>query len=252
MADPFADNFGEQQATPTTDAGANFLAQEENEIAALENQLLSSNIEEKPAESTQAQDLFGGDFMQTSEPAAVPEQQNDVDLLAGGDDDTPIFETTAEAQPVQEEAAPAVAIPLTSEPVISTPISNTMSSPAYDIQIEAESIRQWREENTARLAAADEKEAADKQNMIEQARKELEEWARQRKDTLEKTKAANRESEKAFIEERESRSKGEISSPSDIDWTKTSDLCDFNPKSSKGSKDTSRMRSLFLHLKEKK
>jgi hypothetical protein len=88
--------------------------------------------------------------------------------------------------------------------------------------------------------------------MIDQAKKELEEWARQRKDTLEKTKTANRESEKAFIEERESRSKGEISSPSDIDWTKTSELCDFNPKSSKGSKDTSRMRSLFLHLKEKK
>jgi len=255
MADLFGDNFGEQQPAAAQDAGMDFLAQEQNEIAALENQFLDSNIED--AQQQQPTETFEADLFGSSDPFGAQNtqvvQDNDIDLLAGGDDDTPVaetelFESMAE-QPAEVELM--AAIPMDESPIISTPISNSMSSPAYDIKIEPESIRKWREEFNQRLTSADEKEASDKQQMLDQAKLELEDWAKQRKDTLEKTKIANRESETAFIEERESRSKGEIL-PGDIDWTKTSELCDFNPKSSKGSKDTSRMRSLFLHLREQK
>jgi len=256
MADLFGDNFGEQQPVAAQDAGMDFLAQEQNEIAALENQFLDSNIEDAQQQQ-QPTETFEADLFGSSDPFGAQNtqvvQDNDIDLLAGGDDDTPVaetelFESMAE-QPAEVELM--AAIPMDESPIISTPISNSMSSPAYDIKIEPESIRKWREEFNQRLMSADEKEASDKQQMLDQAKLELEDWAKQRKDTLEKTKIANRESETAFIEERESRSKGEIL-PGDIDWTKTSELCDFNPKSSKGSKDTSRMRSLFLHLREQK
>jgi len=257
MADLFGDNFGEQQPVAAQDAGMDFLAQEQNEIAALENQFLDSNIEDAQQQQQQPTETFEADLFGSSDPFGAQNtqvvQDNDIDLLAGGDDDTPVaetelFESMAE-QPAEVELM--AAIPMDESPIISTPISNSMSSPAYDIKIEPESIRKWREEFNQRLTSADEKEASDKQQMLDQAKLELEDWAKQRKDTLEKTKIANRESETAFIEERESRSKGEIL-PGDIDWTKTSELCDFNPKSSKGSKDTSRMRSLFLHLREQK
>ena len=93
MADLFGDNFGEQQQpAAAADAGANFLAQEQNEIAALENQLLNSNIEENQQQQpTTEADLFGSSdpFGAQVEPAANNQiQQNDIDLLAGGDDDT--------------------------------------------------------------------------------------------------------------------------------------------------------------------
>lgn len=255
MADLFGDNFGEQQPATAQDAGVDFLAQEQNEIAALENQFLDSNIEDtqQQQQPTIEADLFGSSDPFGSQNTQVV-QDNDIDLLAGGDDDTPVAETELFESMAEQPAAVefmAAAIPMDESPIISTPISNNMSSPAYDIKIEPESIRKWREEFNQRLTSADEKEASDKQQMLDQAKSELEDWAKQRKDTLEKTKIANRESETAFIEERESRSKGEIL-PGDIDWTKTSELCDFNPKSSKGNKDTSRMRSLFLHLREQK
>jgi len=264
MADPFAELTG-QAATPQ-DAGADFLTSEQNEIAALENQLLNSDInEQQPADGTT--DFFGTDTTTNQEASngfelvngdgmavAATGGDSDIDILA---EDTNVIEnnfTEPQCNGLEEFAGAASAMPvMEAAPVSSSPVVS-MSAPAYDISIEPESIRTWREEFNRRIQEADAKEAAAKQEWLAQAKKEMEEWQRQRDDTLEKTKAANREAEKAFIEERESReeegkSRGDVQ---DIDWTHTADLCDFNPKSSKGSKDTSRMRSLFLHLKEKK
>ena len=87
--DPFGDNFTSEQK-PAADAGADFLTQEQNEIAALENQFLDTNIntEEQPEQQQQTggeADLFGS----SENPFGTQvEQQNDIDLLAGGDDDT--------------------------------------------------------------------------------------------------------------------------------------------------------------------
>lgn len=52
-----------------------------------------------------------------------------------------------------------------------------------------------------------------------------------------------RTAEKEFIAERDENRPGS-------EWERVSKLCDFNPKSSKGTKDVSRMRSTLLQLKQ--
>ena len=58
-------------------------------------------------------------------------------------------------------------------------------------------------------------------------------------------KKSNREAEKDFVNQRDSDKPGE-------EWDRVSRLCDFNPKSAKGTKDVSRLRSIILQLKQEK
>ena len=52
-----------------------------------------------------------------------------------------------------------------------------------------------------------------------------------------------RQAEKALIEERDEDGEGR-------DWERVGRLCDFNPKNNKSTKDTGRMRSILLQLKQ--
>ncbi len=52
-----------------------------------------------------------------------------------------------------------------------------------------------------------------------------------------------RQAEEAFIEERDEDIPGH-------EWERVARICDFNPKSNKNAKDVSRMRSMFLQLKQ--
>lgn len=52
-----------------------------------------------------------------------------------------------------------------------------------------------------------------------------------------------RASEEAFLKESKEETPGS-------EWEKVAQLCDFNPKSSKQSKDVSRMRSVLISLKQ--
>lgn len=52
-----------------------------------------------------------------------------------------------------------------------------------------------------------------------------------------------RQAEEAFIEERDHTIPGS-------EWEKVARMCDFNPKNNKNTKDVSRMRSMFLQLKQ--
>lgn len=52
-----------------------------------------------------------------------------------------------------------------------------------------------------------------------------------------------RNAEKEWIAERDNESTGK-------DWEKITRLCDFNPKTSRNTKDTSRMRSILLQVKQ--
>ena len=52
-----------------------------------------------------------------------------------------------------------------------------------------------------------------------------------------------REAQEVFVEERDSDAAGD-------EWERVSRLCDFNPKNNKNTKDVSRMRSIFLQLKQ--
>lgn len=53
----------------------------------------------------------------------------------------------------------------------------------------------------------------------------------------------HRQAEEVFIEERDEDVPGH-------EWERVTRLCDFNPKHSKNTKDISRMRTIFLQLKQ--
>ncbi|XP_046844714.1 clathrin light chain A-like [Xenia sp. Carnegie-2017] len=120
---------------------------------------------------------------------------------------------------------------------------NSMSGSSMMPEIEPECIRKWREEKAALLEEMDEKERSEQEEWIAQGKKELEEWYARLNEQLGKTKDNNRADEEQFIADRDETKPG-------TEWEKVCGLCDFNPKGAKPTKDTSRMRSLFLQLKQ--
>ncbi|XP_072260654.1 clathrin light chain A isoform X4 [Pyxicephalus adspersus] len=128
-------------------------------------------------------------------------------------------------------------------------------SHADRLQAEPESIRKWREEQRSRLEALDANSRKQETEWKEKATKELEEWYTRQDELLQKTKANNRTNinhpcysleqaaEEAFVSDVEESSPG-------TEWERVARLCDFNPKSSKQSKDVSRMRSVLISLKQ--
>ncbi|XP_078532664.1 clathrin light chain A isoform X3 [Lissotriton helveticus] len=116
-------------------------------------------------------------------------------------------------------------------------------SHADRLQSEPESIRKWREEQKERLEALDANSKKQESEWKEKATKELEEWYSRQDELLQKTKVNNRAAEEAFVSEVEETTPG-------TEWERVARLCDFNPKSSKQSKDVSRMRSVLISLKQ--
>ncbi|XP_039976410.1 clathrin light chain B isoform X4 [Xiphias gladius] len=66
---------------------------------------------------------------------------------------------------------------------------------------EPESLRKWREEQKARLEALDSASKAAEADWRERAKKELEDWHVHQNEQMEKNKANNRASEEAFLAE---------------------------------------------------
>jgi len=108
---------------------------------------------------------------------------------------------------------------------------------------EPESIKKWREEHIIALEKKDEDEKVKIEELKEQGKRELEEWYARYEEQLAKAKQQNRNAEKEWIAERDNESQGK-------DWEKITRLCDFNPKTSRNTKDTSRMRSILLQVKQ--
>ncbi|XP_068829938.1 clathrin light chain A isoform X5 [Capricornis sumatraensis] len=129
------------------------------------------------------------------------------------------------------------------------------------LQSEPESIRKWREEQTERLEALDANSRKQEAEWKEKAIKELDEWYARQDEQLQKTKANNRVADEAFYKQPFADVIGyvaaeeafvndiEESSPG-TEWERVARLCDFNPKSSKQAKDVSRMRSVLISLKQ--
>ncbi|XP_063770700.1 clathrin light chain A isoform X3 [Pseudophryne corroboree] len=123
------------------------------------------------------------------------------------------------------------------------------------LQAEPESIRKWREEQRSRLEVLDANSRKQESEWKEKASKELDEWYARQDELLQKTKANNRTNinhpcysleqaaEEAFVSDVEEISPG-------TEWERVARLCDFNPKSSKQTKDVSRMRSVLISLKQ--
>uniref|UniRef100_A0A8C4KET9 Clathrin light chain n=1 Tax=Dromaius novaehollandiae TaxID=8790 RepID=A0A8C4KET9_DRONO len=182
-----------QGAAAEEDPAAAFLAQQENEIAGIEND-----------------EGFGPTDGEAAPASAPPEP---------GERNCVLQESNG---PTDAYAAIAKADRLTQEP---------------------ESIRKWREEQKKRLEELDAASKVTEQEWREKAKKDLEEWNLRQNEQMEKNRANNRASEEAFLKESKEEAPGS-------EWEKVAQLCDFNPKSSKQSKDVSRMRSVLISLKQ--
>ncbi|KAI3386364.1 hypothetical protein SNEBB_005997 [Seison nebaliae] len=109
---------------------------------------------------------------------------------------------------------------------------------------EPDRMKQWRREFKERLEKKDAEEAIKIKEMSEQAEKDLEEWYEKRKDQIEKKYQMNLMEQQDFIKSnKKSNSEG-------IDWKDVAKFCEFNPKLGKSEKDSSRLRSLLLNLKD--
>jgi len=152
----------------------------------------------------------------------------------------------AEEATVPEVAAAAAPVPADNIGLMASQMDQMRVSPNLSSvpRIEPETIRVWREENAKRLAEKDAKEEEMLNELREQAKKELSDWYKHYKEQVEKTKSFNRESEMEFVAEVNDIKPG-------TEWERVNKLVDFNSKHSKSStKDTSRMKSIMLQLKQ--
>ncbi|KAM7000240.1 clathrin light chain B [Tautogolabrus adspersus] len=205
------------------DPAAAFLAQQESEIAGIEND----------GEGFGALEGAGGE--QPSEP-----QPSNYDDFA----EEPV---TVNGDMFQESNGPT---------------DNYAAIAQVDVQRqEPESLRKWREEQKTRLEALDSASKTAEAEWREKAKKELEDWHVHQNEQMEKNKANNRiadkdfykqpnsdviglvATEEAFLEESDGDSPGS-------EWERVAHLCDFNPKTNKQAKDVSRMRSVLISLKQ--
>ncbi|XP_076595021.1 clathrin light chain B isoform X2 [Chaetodon auriga] len=89
------------------------------------------------------------------------------------------------------------------------PTDNYAAIAQVDIQRqEPESLRKWREEQKTRLDALDSASKAAEAEWREKAKKELEDWHVHQSEQMEKNKANNRASEEAFLAESDGDSPG--------------------------------------------
>jgi len=206
------DAFGSAPAaTDSADPAADFLAKEEAELAKIENNEFVSETQETPSADPFEQ-------FESENKAEDPFQMNQLE--------------TANSE-IKEE--------LENNDLYSS-IGN-----ADCLQKEPEKITRWREEQKLRLSTKDADEDQKKSEWRELAKKELDDWYKNRQEQLTKTIANNKEQNKATEAELAAlREKAD----SDAEWDRISKLCDFNPKANKNSKDVSRMRSILLQLKQ--
>ncbi|XP_065704845.1 clathrin light chain B isoform X1 [Patagioenas fasciata] len=223
MADDFGFFSSSEGAGAEEDPAAAFLAQQESEIAGIENDEGFGPTDGESAAASAGQ-------------AAPPEQagfQNGGATVNGD-----VFQESN--GPTDAYAAIAKADRLTQEP---------------------ESIRKWREEQKKRLEELDAASKVTEQEWREKAKKDLEEWNLRQNEQMEKNRANNRIADKAFYQQPDADVIGYVASEEAFlkeskeetpgsEWEKVAQLCDFNPKSSKQSKDVSRMRSVLISLKQ--
>ncbi|XP_066602793.1 clathrin light chain isoform X2 [Prorops nasuta] len=193
-------------------------------------------------------DAFGDNFVNVSEVDPAAEfLAREQDQLAGLEDEIPpVYNTSlasstrgnGEDNEVNTETNDAIGQLENQVPSITeTPVSS------LPVKEEPEKILKWREEQKARLEQKDAEEEKKKEEWRESAKKELEEWYKHHTEAISKTKATNRNAEKQFVAEDDEVEPG-------TEWERIAKLCDFNPKSSRTSKDVSRMRSIILQLKQ--
>ncbi|XP_041515700.1 clathrin light chain B isoform X2 [Microtus oregoni] len=168
MAEDFGFFSSSESGAAEEDPAAAFLAQQESEIAGIEND---------PGFGAPA-----GSQVASAQPGlASGAASEDMGTTVNGD----VFQ---EANgPADGYAAIAQADRLTQEP---------------------ESIRKWREEQKKRLQELDAASKVTEQEWREKAKKDLEEWNQRQSEQVEKNKINNRASEEAFVKESKEETPG--------------------------------------------
>ncbi|XP_059483142.1 clathrin light chain isoform X2 [Neocloeon triangulifer] len=221
------DAFGDDEfvsGSAEVDPAAEFLAREQDQLAGLEDELEPISSAPNPL----PEELSDSSPQETSvlEEFSAPNEDS-YEFVESSNNDLDLFESELESKPEEvngyEEPAASVSPKVAKE--------------------EPEKIRKWREEQKQRLEEKDAAEAEAIEKLRLQAREELDEWYKNHNEAKTKTKAANRNAEKQFVAATDEIEPG-------TEWERIAKLCDFNPKSSKGCKDVTRMRSIILQLKQ--
>ncbi|XP_017059807.1 clathrin light chain [Drosophila ficusphila] len=213
----FGDDFA---AKEEVDPAAEFLAREQSALGDLEAEITGGSAPASaPAAAAASTDEGLGELL-----GGAPSSEGDL-LSAGGAGG--LESSTGSFEVIGGES---------NEPV-------GISGPPPSRE-EPEKIRKWREEQKQRLEEKDIEEERKKEELRQQSKKELDDWLRQIGESISKTKLASRNAEKqaATLEN------GTIEPGTE--WERIAKLCDFNPKVNKAGKDVSRMRSIYLHLKQ--
>eukprot|EP00088_Acartia_fossae_P063330 TRINITY_DN7708_c0_g1_i1.p1 TRINITY_DN7708_c0_g1~~TRINITY_DN7708_c0_g1_i1.p1 ORF type:complete len:218 (+),score=72.05 TRINITY_DN7708_c0_g1_i1:56-709(+) len=126
----------------------------------------------------------------------------------------------------------------------SSPVENMTSGMSnMKVREEPEVIKKWKIEQEEKLRSKDAEEEKKKEELREQAKKELEDWYKHYEEQLEKTKETNRSAQETFVSEVNDIQPG-------TEWERVAKQCDFNAKTSRNTKDVSRMRGILLQLKQ--
>jgi len=212
IMDAFGDNFVNE---PEVDPAAEFLAREQDELAGLEDDITPMAVTLAAAAAAgHTEDELSGKF-------------GNLKVGPGGDAEGSFEIVDTIGQSIEGQA----------------PLAASEQTPAPLIKEEPEKIKKWREEQKARLEEKDAEEEKKREEWREAAKKELEEWYKHHAEAINKTKTTNRNAEKQFVAEADEVEPG-------TEWERIAKLCEFNPKSSRTSKDVSRMRSIILQLKQ--
>ncbi|ELU11179.1 hypothetical protein CAPTEDRAFT_19313 [Capitella teleta] len=228
---------------PTTgqeeDPAAAFLAREQTQMAELEGDNLESQGEPSAEDAFAAQpssdDMFGSGGAAEEGASGA----GDFDPMTSGveGDEEALPSLPRESVPLQTLADyPIDGAPPAVDPYASVRSVDTMRA-------EPEKLKIWREEQKKMLEKKDQDSELKKIEWREIASKEIEDWYKHRDEQLTKTKSSNREAEAAFVHDRDEKIPGN-------EWECITRLCDFNPKSSRSTKDVARMRSILLQLKQ--
>ncbi|XP_069696384.1 clathrin light chain-like isoform X4 [Periplaneta americana] len=232
------DGFGDNFEQPEVDPAAEFLAREQDQLAGLEDELNPVATAPPPTEDgsfiPQGSALPQVDHTGSFEMIDNFGQQDGFESVGIGSGGTPEDRGVTESESAVSEEDTTEAQPkLFASSAPTRPVTRE----------EPEKIKKWREEQKKRLEEKDANEEKRKDELREGAKKELDEWYRHHEEQIAKTKTANRNAEKQFVAEADEIEPG-------TEWERIAKLCDFNPKSSKTSKDVSRMRSIILQLKQ--
>lgn len=116
---------------------------------------------------------------------------------------------------------------------------------------EPEKTRRWKEEFAARISKKDTDEEVKRKEMREQAKKELDDFYKQRTEQVQRRIEENRLSNQTLENDLALNAvPTNVSNEKSIDWEKITSFCEFNPKNNRSQKDLTRYRSVLLQLKQ--